>query len=99
MAGPIETKVSAAAVASALTGLGLWALQTYVFPGTTVPLPVIAAVQTIVPAAVTFLAGYLAPHTPRLGPIVEVETESTGRHADDGETTDIPVRRFTDPKG
>lgn len=64
MSGPVEVKVTASSIAAALTGAGLWALQSYVFHGD-VPLPVLAAVQTLVPAVVTFAAGYLAPHTPR----------------------------------
>jgi len=112
MSGVVETKVTAATIAAALTGVGLWVLQTYAFHGD-VPLPVLAAVQTIVPAVVTFAAGYLAPHTPRpdLG-ITQPETvltadpdevvhtgdnhvdRSTGRHADDGESTDVPVRHY-----
>ena len=112
MSGVVETKVTAATIAAALTGVGLWVLQTYAFHGD-VPLPVLAAVQTIVPAAVTFAAGYMAPHTPRpdLG-IPQPETVLTadpdevvhtgdnpvdnpaGRHADDGESTDVPVRHY-----
>ena len=64
MSGVVETKVAASTIAAALTGVGLWVLQTYAFHGD-VPLPVLAAVQTIVPAFVTFAAGYMAPHTPR----------------------------------
>ena len=115
MSGVVETKVTAATIAAALTGVGLWVLQTYAFHGD-VPLPVLAAVQTIVPAAVTFAAGYLAPHTPRpdLG-ITQPETVLTadpdevvhtgdnpvdspaGRHAADGEPTDVPVRHYLTP--
>ena len=84
MSGPIEVKVSAAAIASALTGLGLWALQVYVFRGE-VPLPVLAAVQTVIPALVTFFAGYLAPHTPR--PSLRAVA---GAHALDGDLPDPP---------
>ena len=84
MAGPVETKVSAAAIASATTGLGLWALQTYVFHGN-VPLPVLAAMQAVVPAAVTFAAGYLAPHTPRpdlgIDPALDVAPGDTAEFA------------------
>ena len=91
MTGPVETKVQAATVASAVSGLGLWALQTYVFHGE-VPLPVLAAVQVVVPAVVTFVAGWLAPHTPRpdlsSGPLLDPHTgvfipqdeEPSGRH-------------------
>ena len=59
-----ETKVKAGTVASALSGLAIWALSTYAFHGP-VPEAVGAAVAVIVPALVTYLAGYLAKHTPR----------------------------------
>lgn len=88
MSAPVETKVSAATIASAASGLGLWALQAYVFHGD-VPLPVVAAVMTIVPAVITFLAGWLAPHTPRPGMQV-------GRHTAD-ETGDALAHRYMPP--
>lgn len=113
MSGPIETKVSAATIASAVSGLGLWALQTYVFK-TDVPLPVIAAVTTVVPAVITFAVGYLAPHTPR--PDLQARWRDApddgdheswgdhgpwvapaGRHALDDEPQDIPASQFVNP--
>lgn len=60
----IETKVTAATFASASVGLVLWILATYVF-GAEVPEPVAGFVSAVVPAVVTFLAGYAASHTPR----------------------------------
>lgn len=99
MAGPIETKVTAATIGAAVSGLGLWALQTYVFKGE-LPLPVTAAVQTIVPAIVTFIAGWLAQHTPRpdLQPATGLENDDVpGAHALDGDAGEIPVSRLTPP--
>ena len=61
---PIETKVTASTAGAAIAGLILWALGTYVFDGQT-PAAVAAVVALLVPAAVTFAAGWLAPHTPR----------------------------------
>jgi len=62
--GPVEAKVSAAAVAAAISSLLVWVLQSYVFAGE-VPFPVAAAVQVAVPALVTLAAAWLAPHTHR----------------------------------
>lgn len=94
MSGSVETKVkvgtSASAVGSVLAGLSVWALRTYVFRAD-VPLPVLAAVMTLVPAIVTFAASWLAPHTAR--PDLAVAR----RHADDGEPNDVPARRYMPP--
>jgi len=89
VSGPVEVKVSAATIASAVSGLGLWALQTYVFR-TDVPLPVIAAVTTVVPAIVTFVAGYMAPHTPR--PDLRCDP-------DDGTTAEFTPDDLADARG
>ena len=64
MAGPVETKVQASTAAAAVSGLALWTLGHYVFR-TGVPDVVASWVYVLVPAAVTFGAGYLAKHTPR----------------------------------
>ena len=102
MSGPIEVKVSAATIASAVSGLGLWALQTYVFR-TDVPLPVIAAVQVVVPAIVTFAAGYMAPHTPRPDLLAEncdeldqatIADAKVHDHALDGDPDEVPARHY-----
>ena len=108
MSGPIEVKVSAATIASAVSGLGLWALQTYVFR-TDVPLPVVAAVTTVVPAIVTFAAGYMAPHTPRPDlraapddgdrecwsePPDPADETPSGRHVLDDDPDDVPARNY-----
>jgi len=61
---PVETKVKAGTAAAAAAGLAMWALGRYVFKGV-VPDVVASWVYAIVPAAVTFAAGYLARHTPR----------------------------------
>lgn len=61
---PVETKVKAASAGSVLAGFVLWLLGRYLFRGD-VPEPVALLVLLAVPAALTFAAGYLAPHTPR----------------------------------
>jgi hypothetical protein len=61
---PVETKVKAGTAAAAVSGIILWVLGQYVFKGT-VPDVVTSWVYVLVPAAVTFAAGYAARHTPR----------------------------------
>lgn len=105
MAGPIEIKVPVTAVASALSGLGVWALQTYVFHGE-VPAPVFAAIQTFVPVAIGFGAGWLAPHTPRpdlqADPIdvaaADEHADEPGEHALDGDAGELPITHFRRPR-
>lgn len=63
----VETKVQAATGAAAVSGLALWALGHWVFK-TGVPDVVASWIYVLVPAAITFAAGYLAKHTPRPGP-------------------------------
>jgi hypothetical protein len=65
MAAPIEAKVQASTWAAAVSGLALWAMGTYVFKGS-VPDVVVSWTYVIVPAALTFAAGYLARHSPRV---------------------------------
>lgn len=60
----IETKVTVAAIAAAVTTFVLWLLATYVFGGD-VPAPVAGLIAVVVPGGVTFAAGYRAKHTPR----------------------------------
>jgi hypothetical protein len=64
VAVPVEQKVKASTGAAALSGIALWALSRYVFRGA---VPDVAAswVDAIIPAAITFGAGYLARHSPR----------------------------------
>lgn len=64
VAWPVEAKVKSASVGAVVAGFVLWLLQTYVFDGE-VPDPVALLVALAVSGAVTFAAGYLAPHTPR----------------------------------
>jgi hypothetical protein len=61
---PVETKVKAGSAAAAVSGLAIWALSRYVFKGA-VPDVVASWVDAIVPAALTFAAGYAASHTHR----------------------------------
>jgi hypothetical protein len=63
----IERKVQASTGAAAVSGLILWALGTYVFKGD-VPDVVVSWTYVLVPAAITFLAGYIARHTYRPPP-------------------------------
>ncbi len=98
VSGRFELKVSAAAWATALSSLAVWALQTYVFKGE-VPVPVSAAVQVVIPTFVTFAAGYLAKHTPRPDLVAQGDEAAGpedvgGRHVLDGEATDIPVSQL-----
>lgn len=60
----VETKVTAATIAAALSAAVVWVLQAYVFGGE-VPASVAALLSVLIPAVVTFAAGYMARHTPR----------------------------------
>jgi hypothetical protein len=71
VAGPVETKVQASTAAAAVSGLALWTLGHYVFK-TGVPDVVASWVYVLVPAAVTFTAGYLARHTSRPAVLLNV---------------------------
>jgi hypothetical protein len=64
VAAPVETKVQASTAAAAVSGLALWTLGHYVFKAG-VPDVVASWIYVLVPAAVTFAAGYLAKHTDR----------------------------------
>lgn len=97
--GPVETKVTAAGTAAALSGLAVWALQRFVFHGD-VPAEVSDAVQILVPALCAFLGGFLARHTPRSD--VEPPVDERGAHALDGRPRDghdheLPVNLFEPP--
>lgn len=61
----IETKVTAASVAAAISGAIDWALSTFAFDGGAVPQGVQSLVYVVVPLIVTFAAGFAAKHTPR----------------------------------
>lgn len=60
--GPIETKVKAATAASTVAGFCVWLLGAYVFKAE-VPVPVQGLISLVVPAALTFAAGFKAKHT------------------------------------
>ena len=68
----VETKVQASTGAAAVSGLALWALGHYVFKGS-VPDVVASWTYVIIPALITFGAGYLAKHTPRPGTLPPAE--------------------------
>ena len=61
----VESKVTAASSAAAVSGVVLWALQTYAFKGGAVPAGLVSLVDVAVPAVCALAAGYFAPHTPR----------------------------------
>lgn len=64
---PVELKVKTSTAAAAVSGLALYALGRYVFKGS-VPDVVASWIYVLVPAAVTFTAGWAARHTPRPAP-------------------------------
>lgn len=59
-----EAKVTAATAASASIAFVLWLLSTYIFHAD-VPQAVQGIVAVVVPALVTFVAGWAARHTDR----------------------------------
>jgi len=61
---PVELKVKTSTAAAAVSGLALYILGRYVFKGA-VPDVVTSWTYAIVPALITFAAGYAARHTPR----------------------------------
>ncbi|MFD2421683.1 hypothetical protein [Amycolatopsis pigmentata] len=65
LADRVETKVKAASTTAAITGLGLSLLGAYVFKGG-VPEWVQAGIDTVVTGGLTWVAGWLARHTPRV---------------------------------
>lgn len=65
MNAPVESKVKAGTAAAAVSGLVLFALGRYVFKGD-VPDVVASWTYAIVPALITFAAGYAARHTDRI---------------------------------
>jgi hypothetical protein len=67
MSGPVESKVKAATFGAAVAGVGVWALETYVFHGS-VPLPIQALIDIAVPGVCAFVLGWAAKHTPRTDP-------------------------------
>lgn len=62
MAQPVETKVKASTTAAAVSGMALWLLGRYVFKGS-VPDVLASWVYVLVPGALAYAAGWLAPHT------------------------------------
>lgn len=71
MAAPVETKVKAATAATFVVSIVLVVLNSVVADSTLLkPLPSWAQALSIAiaPAAVTFLSGWLAKHTPRTTP-------------------------------
>jgi len=100
MAGPVETKVQASTCAAAVSGLALWALGTYVFKGS-VPDVVVSWTYVIVPAALTFGAGYLAKHTSRSAappPVITVNVPA-GAGADVGRQVAAAIKAYGNRSG
>jgi hypothetical protein len=73
-----EAKVTASSATAAASGMILWVLGRYVFKGT-VPDVIASWVYVLVPGALAWAAGYLAPHThrPDLAPVTERNSENT----------------------
>jgi hypothetical protein len=67
---PVERKVQASTAAAAVSGLVLWVIGRYIFRGAGVPDVIASWIYVIVPGVVTFVAGYLAKHTPRPLPVL-----------------------------
>ena len=78
----VETKVKAGTAAAAVSGLALWALGRYVFKGD-VPDVVASWTYAIIPALLTFAAGYAAKHTPRSVPTDEQIAAAVKKYAGD----------------
>lgn len=75
----IEPKVAAATWGAVLSALLVWVLETYAFHGS-LPDPVNAAVQTLIPGIVAFVSGWLAQHVDRPAP-TPATTEPKGTPA------------------
>lgn len=78
MAAPIEAKVRAATAGSFVVSLLIMVLNAVVANNSLLkPLPawLQAIVIALAPTAVTFLAGFQAPHTPRVTPAPEPPAE------------------------
>ncbi|MCU1687793.1 MAG: hypothetical protein JWQ81_8532 [Amycolatopsis sp.] len=73
----VERKVTAAGTAATLVAIVVSLLGLYVFHGD-VPDWVIAAVGSIVTGGLTFAAGYIAKHTPRVIPVPPAPTGDSG---------------------
>lgn len=63
----VETKVTAASLAAAVSGAIVWALSTFVFHGV-VPEGVQTIIDIVIPAGLAFASGWVAKHTPRQAP-------------------------------
>lgn len=64
MSAPVERKVQASTATAAVSGMVLWVLGKYVFKGD-IPDVFASWVYVLVPAALTFAAGYFTHHTHR----------------------------------
>lgn len=64
MKAPVEAKVKAGTLAAAVSGIVVWLLGRYVLHGT-VSAGYVAEIDVLVPAVLTAVAGWLAPHTSR----------------------------------
>jgi len=67
MTAPVERKVQASTATAAVSGMVLWVLGKYVFKGD-VPDVFASWIYVLVPAGLTFVAGYFTKHTPREKP-------------------------------
>jgi hypothetical protein len=93
MAAPVETKVTASTAAAAVSGLALWTLGHYVFKSG-VPDVVASWVYVLVPAVVTFGAGYLAKHTPRPPTPLAITVPTAAENAEIARQVSAAVRAY-----
>lgn len=86
----VERKVKAASTTAALVGIATTELGLYVFHGA-VPDWATGAVGGIVTGALTFVAGWLAKHTPRVAPPDPDVAPGTGPDPAPGSPSTGPV--------
>jgi hypothetical protein len=60
---PVETKVKVGTAAATVAGALIWILQTFVFKSHQIDPTLESYIYILVPAAFTFVGGYLAKHT------------------------------------
>lgn len=89
LANVVERKVKAATTAATCVSVAVSLLGLYVFHGT-VPDWAVAGVGSLVTGALTYLAGYIAKHTPRTIPGPPVAPGNTEPAPAPGSTPDIP---------
>ena len=86
----IEHKVTASAGGAAVSGFVVYLLSTFAYGGGVVPEPVIAFVAF----CVTFLAGWLAPHTARFDPAMHPDLGTEAVVWTDEDDIEVESRAF-----